>query len=328
MARSSPHLIRMLTVDDAAAWAALRFEALVAHPLAFGSSAPETSDDLVEVARERLAASDEAAVLGAFVEGGLVGVVGIRRQPGLKERHKGLLWGMYVSAGSRRRGIAASLVDAALEHARRWVGVAQVHLAVSETAVEARAMYEQLGFRAWGREPRALCVDGRFVDEHHMVLMLDEAAAPVARRFVVHVSVAVEREGRLLMVTESKPDVRGMLNLPGGRLEHGEGLVDAARREALEETGLRVTITGIVGLFTAVSDQGNHVFRFVFAADAGTQIAAAGDDVTAVSWHSVDELVAMDDARLAGASMLRGILARIARHDSSKLSLLDDTRNG
>jgi ADP-ribose pyrophosphatase YjhB (NUDIX family) len=140
--------------------------------------------------------------------------------------------------------------------------------------------------------------------------------------FVVHVSVAVIRDGRVLMVTESKPDVRGMLNLPGGHLELGESLAEAARREALEETGLKVVLTGIVGVFTTLSARGHHILRFVFGADAGEATPTAGDDIIEVGWHSAEELLGMPDARLAGASMLRDILEKIARGNLASLDSL------
>jgi ADP-ribose pyrophosphatase YjhB (NUDIX family) len=103
--------------------------------------------------------------------------------------------------------------------------------------------------------------------------MQDQSRGP--SEFVVRVGVAPERDGRVLMVTESKPDVRGMLNLPGGHVELGESLTDAARREVIEETGLDVTLSGLVGIFTAVSPLGRHVLRFVFSATSDDRIAIA-----------------------------------------------------
>jgi len=43
-----------------------------------------------------------------------------------------------------------------------------VGLGVSAEAPAAQALYESLGFAAWGREPRAIRTDGRDVDEIHM----------------------------------------------------------------------------------------------------------------------------------------------------------------
>lgn len=164
--------VRLLHKDDAEAWALVRREALEAHPLAFGASVPEELSALAEAVRPRLSPNDESAVFGAFDGDSLIGIVGIVRNAGIKERHKSLIWGMYVTARSRRRGVGALLVRAAIEQARSWPGVELVHLAVSETAADAKRLYERLGFQEWGREPRALVWGGRFADELHMVLDL------------------------------------------------------------------------------------------------------------------------------------------------------------
>ena len=63
-----------------------------------------------------------------------------------------------------------ALLAAAVEHARRWSGVEQVRLSVTEAPGSAKDLYEQAGFVAWGREPRSLCWNGESVDETHMVL--------------------------------------------------------------------------------------------------------------------------------------------------------------
>jgi RimJ/RimL family protein N-acetyltransferase len=164
--------VRKLDSDDAAAWASLRQEALKAHPLAFGATIPEDPKTLVEYFLARLTSSEESAVFGAFIGDSLIGIVGIRRNPGDKERHKALIWGMYVTTGSRRKGVGEMLLRTAILQARSWAGVEQAQLAVSEVAEGARRLYEKNGFQEWGREPRALCWEGRWADESHMVLDL------------------------------------------------------------------------------------------------------------------------------------------------------------
>jgi RimJ/RimL family protein N-acetyltransferase len=170
---TTTHSIRRLKPDDAELWAALRREALEAHPLAFSASVPDDLPDWIESIRARLSSSDdESAVFGAFTGVSLIGIVGVVRKTGKKERHKSLIWGMYVTAEFRRSGVGEQLLRTAIDHARSWAGVEQVQLAVSEVAADAKRLYERIGFREWGREPRALSVQGRCVDESHMILDL------------------------------------------------------------------------------------------------------------------------------------------------------------
>jgi 8-oxo-dGTP diphosphatase len=72
--------------------------------------------------------------------------------------------------------------------------------------------------------------------------------APAATVVAPSVFVAVRNErGELLLVRRCDS---GTWELPGGRVDVGESAVEAALRETCEESGLRVRITGLVGLFT------------------------------------------------------------------------------
>ena len=169
---ATTYIIRQLDPDDAEAWAVLRLESLEAYPLAFSASVPDDAAAWMESIRTRLASKDESAIFGAFTGLSLVGITGVVRNAGKKERHKAMIWGVYVAAGARRSGVGERLLRAAVEQARAWPGVEQLHLAVSEVANDAKRLYERIGFREWGREPRALCWEGRSADETHMILEL------------------------------------------------------------------------------------------------------------------------------------------------------------
>ncbi|MPZ65715.1 MAG: NUDIX domain-containing protein [Pseudonocardiaceae bacterium] len=76
----------------------------------------------------------------------------------------------------------------------------------------------------------------------------NEPAAPAANSLVPSVTAAVRDErGRLLLIHKIDNDYWA---LPGGAMNLGESIADAAVREVAEETGVHVRITGLVGLYT------------------------------------------------------------------------------
>jgi RimJ/RimL family protein N-acetyltransferase len=163
--------IRALGDADADAYVAIRQDALLDAPFAFTASPGDDVASSPAAVREQLRRAPEAMILGAF-DPQLVGIIGLYRDRHQKAFHKVHLWGMYVAPSHRRRGIAAALVQAAIDHARTLPGASWVHLAVSDAAPEARRLYERAGFTVWGTEPEALRHDGRAVVEHHMALRL------------------------------------------------------------------------------------------------------------------------------------------------------------
>lgn len=165
--------VRVLGPGDAAAFQAIRLEGLRLHPEAFGADAAEEAAlDLAAVAT-RLAPAPPGAVFGAEAAGGLLGIAGLAVQPWVKQRHKALLWGLYVRPAARGQGVGAALLGAAAAHARA-AGIEQVQLGVGVGNAPARALYAAAGYREFGVERRALRLGpGRYVDEALMVLALD-----------------------------------------------------------------------------------------------------------------------------------------------------------
>lgn len=65
-------------------------------------------------------------------------------------------------------------------------------------------------------------------------------------RPVLAASIAVFRGGQVLLIQRAKPPAAGFYSLPGGRVERGEVMADAAIRELQEETGLLARMIGFV----------------------------------------------------------------------------------
>jgi ADP-ribose pyrophosphatase YjhB (NUDIX family) len=96
-------------------------------------------------------------------------------------------------------------------------------------------------------------------------------------------AVVLDADGRLLLVRRGHDPHAGLWSLPGGRVEDGETLEQAVRREVLEETGLRVRVRDEVGRVRIPA--GSVVYDVVDLActlDPPGQQPVAGDDASDV----------------------------------------------
>jgi RimJ/RimL family protein N-acetyltransferase len=167
--------IRLLNESDAAAWRELRLLGLRIDPDAFR----QTHDEAIAQPPEAFtapfapAAIAQSPIFGAFKDGVLVGTCGLKREGQLKQRHKAMLWGVFVSPEARGLGVCRQLLEVAIAHARTLPGLLQLQLTVLTTNAAAIHLYEQQGFEVFGRERRSLRLGDEDFDEAHMVLMLD-----------------------------------------------------------------------------------------------------------------------------------------------------------
>ncbi len=168
--------IRPLSADDAPAYRAFRLQAIRETPLAFTSSFDEEFAQPLTATVERIAppGRPDDAVFGAFDDAGdLIGIVGLTVPSRPQQCHSATLFGMGVALRATRRGVGRALVLRCLEHASSIPGVLQVQLRVSEGNAAAERLYRSCGFEEWGRERRAVMVQGTAVTKVHMVRMLD-----------------------------------------------------------------------------------------------------------------------------------------------------------
>jgi ribosomal protein S18 acetylase RimI-like enzyme len=162
-------LIRRLLASDAAAFQALRLAALKESPSAFGSSYEDEHATPIETIAANLV---QRNLFGAFEGDALAGMIGVGRDSAAKARHKATIRAMYVAPDQRGKGLGRQLLEHALGFAKAMDGVCQVTLDVTADNAAAMALYASHGFIIYGKEPRAMLVDGQFHDTVLMVHML------------------------------------------------------------------------------------------------------------------------------------------------------------
>lgn len=116
------------------------------------------------------------------------------------------------------------------------------------------------------------------------------------------VGVVCLRGGEVLLIRRGRPPREGEWSLPGGRIEWGESVREAALRELREETGVEAEITGLLDVVDGVFDgpDPRHYVLIDFAARWVSGEPVAGDDATEARFHPLDrieELIAWDETR-------------------------------
>jgi 8-oxo-dGTP diphosphatase len=128
---------------------------------------------------------------------------------------------------------------------------------------------------------------------------------------LVHVSTIIRNsKDEILFVREAKEIHHGLWNLPGGHIEEGEHLREAAVREVKEESTLDVTLTDRVLVIDGISPKLQSL-RFNFFAKTYKGTEAAGDEILELRWMSPEALLALRDHELVGAPFLRAIIREL-----------------
>jgi ADP-ribose pyrophosphatase YjhB (NUDIX family) len=121
---------------------------------------------------------------------------------------------------------------------------------------------------------------------------MDERLYPA--RPILAASVAVFREGRVLIARRARAPLAGLYSLPGGVVEVGETLRAAALRELAEEVGLVAEILAFVDHVEPIRFDGarvrEHYVIAAFVARWRSGEARASKEADAVAWIEPEEI--------------------------------------
>lgn len=122
--------------------------------------------------------------------------------------------------------------------------------------------------------------------------------APKPNSIVVAVTAFVVHNGRLLLICRTD---NGLWALPGGAQDFGEFIAETVVRETVEETGVTVDVTGMVGIYTNPAHlieysngEVRQQFSICFRADYVFGEPTTSDESSEVRWVHRDELDSLD----------------------------------
>ncbi|MDP9160807.1 MAG: NUDIX hydrolase [Acidobacteriota bacterium] len=112
---------------------------------------------------------------------------------------------------------------------------------------------------------------------------------------IAGVGAIVIDEGRVLLIKRGRAPLLGEWSIPGGAMELGETVREAVVREVLEETGLAVEATELLGAFDRVvrDHQGKLQYHYVlidFLCRRVSGEAKASGDADDARWFSIEEV--------------------------------------
>jgi 8-oxo-dGTP diphosphatase len=110
------------------------------------------------------------------------------------------------------------------------------------------------------------------------------------------VDAIIQKNSQILLIERKKEPFKGHLVLPGGFVNEGERVEDAAKREVKEETSLDIVLLEILGVYSEPGrDPRGHVMSTVFIGEISKVSykvdAIAQDDAAAIEWLNLEEVV-------------------------------------
>lgn len=126
---------------------------------------------------------------------------------------------------------------------------------------------------------------------------------------VLVVSVSIFRDDEVLIIKENKPTAINKWNFPSGRIEYGEDILNAARREVKEETGFDIRLKDTTGVYNFISNTNNQVILFHFTGEVtGGCLNLEEDEISDSKWVKVNDLRIFDDEDLREPRVLKKII--------------------
>ena len=134
--------------------------------------------------------------------------------------------------------------------------------------------------------------------------------------------VYVKKDDKILMVQENKEGIKGKWDMPAGKLEDNESIIEAAIRETKEETNIDIDIKGIIAIQENVSSIGQLLILYFLGEYIDGEIKFDNKEISNVQWMTEEEIRNLDKKQIRGGETIDSILDYVNKNDIIPLDKL------
>ena len=133
-------------------------------------------------------------------------------------------------------------------------------------------------------------------------------------------SCCVKDNYRILLVQENKNEVKGLWDLPGGKVKPTESIEQAAIREIMEETGYNIELDSLLLIQNYITLKGELLIIYF---NAKKQKEYKKEEIKNVRWFTIDEIKKISKKEIRGGDGIDRILFNIEKKIQYPLEIFD-----
>ena len=133
--------------------------------------------------------------------------------------------------------------------------------------------------------------------------------------------IIIIKDNKVLMVKESKKECYGKLAFPAGHVEDGENIMEAAKRELLEETGYKAEL---VKVFPIISFSGKRPMIMIHFLGNNEKLIQKynTDEILGIEWIDLNDLHNLDSSQFRNYDVFETIINSLLHNQIYELDLL------
>ena len=137
-------------------------------------------------------------------------------------------------------------------------------------------------------------------------------------------SCCVKDNDRILLVQENKNEVKGLWDLPGGKVKPTESIEQAAIREIMEETGYNIELDSLLLIQNYITLKGELLIIYFNAKLLNKeQKEYKKEEIKNVRWFTIDEIKKISKKEIRGGDGIDRILFNIEKKIQYPLEIFD-----